>query len=799
MVTKKDDLITIELPQNSYLVMSQDLFVTQWNTGQKMAILGLQDGTEVQFGNDLTDKTLNRLVENGIVAIPDILLTYPETIYAYVEVVRPDSQTTKHKICILVEEKIQTGDYVYPEDEQSFREFVEEAMDSAKKSAEEANEKVKVNEEILSQIDERGASAVESINNVATGQIDAINNTALAQINAINNTATEQMKVATENIESFSQSKISAINDVANAGIGNLQQTTTQCQENVARLTDQKLSDINTTAQAQINAINDTARSQINAINETGQAQAKALEIDTLKLAIKNTSEKSDELINIPDSANFKALDFGLEGKTEQVQYSGKNMYSDRFSDYTKPVDYYICPIELKANTKYTLSARIKGTQISDSNISVSVVPNGNSYEEFETRYGIVKADGSLLSNGKNTFTINETFTSPKLAIYCSGEEQFNEIFKNYEIQLEEASTSTSYEPYTGMQIVPNPDNPQEVKNVEGSVKCRIANKNLYSDKFSDYTKVGNVFVCPINLKKNTKYTISAKLIGTQVTKNGISVLPNGTNYSDFEKCQIVYYAGDILSAGKKTFTTNDSFTDPKLAIYAGDDTEEHFNEIFENYEIQLEEDTTSTDYIPPQSQEITLTTPVPLTKWDKLVKRDGVWGWSVYHWKATLDGSSDERWIDFLSNQQETGFIPLGVLLPDETIRRTGFCNQMIVTQQQKSGMWLGVYSNIIYCMGVDYYDSSLDDKGLANWKAHLQENPLEIWTYADTEQAFYQLSDEEQNLLNNMETYYGVTNLYNDKGCPMWIKYVADTKLYIDSKLASAVSTTQALILES
>ena len=72
-----------------------------------------------------------------------------------------------------------------------------------------------------------------------------------------------------------------------------------------------------------------------------------------------------------------------------------------------------------------------------------------------------------------------------------------------------------------------------------------------------------------------------------------------------------------------------------------------------------------------------------------------------------------------------------------------------------------------------------------MANFKEHLAENPLEIWTYSDTEQAFHPLPDEEQELLNNLETYYGVTNLYNDQGCPMWLTYVNDTKLYVDQKL--------------
>lgn len=130
MVTKKDDLITIELPQKGYLVMAQDLFVTQWNTGQKLAILGVTDGTEVEFGNEVVKETLRRQIIDGVVAIPDIMLTYTNTIFAYVEIITANSQTTKYKIVITVEEKTKPSDYIYPEDEPTFREEMQALLDA---------------------------------------------------------------------------------------------------------------------------------------------------------------------------------------------------------------------------------------------------------------------------------------------------------------------------------------------------------------------------------------------------------------------------------------------------------------------------------------------------------------------------------------------------------------------------------------------------------------------------------------------------------------------------------------------
>ena len=129
MVTKKDNLITIELPQNGYLIMEQDLFVTQWNKGQKLAISGITDGTEVEFGNEVVKETLRRTIIDGVVAIPDIMLTYTETIFAYVEVITADSQTTRYKIIITVEEKTKPSDYIYPDDEPTFREEMQALLD----------------------------------------------------------------------------------------------------------------------------------------------------------------------------------------------------------------------------------------------------------------------------------------------------------------------------------------------------------------------------------------------------------------------------------------------------------------------------------------------------------------------------------------------------------------------------------------------------------------------------------------------------------------------------------------------
>jgi hypothetical protein len=69
----------------------------------------------------------------------------------------------------------------------------------------------------------------------------------------------------------------------------------------------------------------------------------------------------------------------------------------------------------------------------------------------------------------------------------------------------------------------------------------------------------------------------------------------------------------------------------------------------------------------------------------------------------------------------------------------------------------------------------SSIDE-----WRAYLDETPLDVWYQTAEEQSFHPLPDDEQKLLNSLETNYAGTVMYNDQGCPMWFEYIIDPELY-------------------
>ena len=74
----------------------------------------------------------------------------------------------------------------------------------------------------------------------------------------------------------------------------------------------------------------------------------------------------------------------------------------------------------------------------------------------------------------------------------------------------------------------------------------------------------------------------------------------------------------------------------------------------------------TTERYIKNTDRNITITSPVPLTQWDKLVKRDGIWGWSVYSEEVFLKDLGGTNFITkilCIINHSKTHMKMLGFL----------------------------------------------------------------------------------------------------------------------------------------
>lgn len=120
----------------------------------------------------------------------------------------------------------------------------------------------------------------------------------------------------------------------------------------------------------------------------------------------------------------------------------GKNLFNNTFSDYSRPSDYRIFPIKLKQGATYNFSAKLIGT--AQTGFTVGVAKKGDRYVNFGSFYTICNGTDKM-----GSITVDSTFTDPKLIVYANTESEFNAIFENYEIQLNEGNL-LPYTQYNG-------------------------------------------------------------------------------------------------------------------------------------------------------------------------------------------------------------------------------------------------------------------------------------------------------------------------------------------------------------
>lgn len=139
---------------------------------------------------------------------------------------------------------------------------------------------------------------------------------------------------------------------------------------------------------------------------------------------------------------------------------------------------------------------------------------------------------------------------------------------------------------------------------------------------------------------------------------------------------------------------------------------------------------------------------------------------------EITLDGS--ENWSVSSSDKR----FQLSGNLPVPMNRRAGFCNQYFVRTKRienEPQLWLGIDNNdFIYIPYSQFYDESLEDKGLSLWKAHLATNPLKIITYTNPEDYVETPLDQSNvDAIKSLYAYNGVTLLNNNENTVMKVMY--------------------------
>ena len=122
------------------------------------------------------------------------------------------------------------------------------------------------------------------------------------------------------------------------------------------------------------------------------------------------------------------------------------------------------------------------------------------------------------------------------------------------------------------------------------------------------------------------------------------------------------------------------------------------------------------------------------------------------------------------------------------------GLCNQFEVSATGglvENGLWINAVS--IICIKNSYYDASASDKGLANFKAHLNKNPLQVVTYL-TEPIITQLTTEEIEAYRQLYMYYPATSIIGDG--VKEVGYMLDAQTYVENKIKKLESAIAQLL---
>ena len=339
-----------------------------------------------------------------------------------------------------------------------------------------------------------------------------------------------------------------------------------------------------------------------------------------------------------------------------------------------------------------------------------------------------------------------------------------------------------TYEPYTGRQPSPSPDYPQEI--------VSAGNWNEEAQKWEYEAEVGCGQLLNFQENNVTSYGITCEFKIDTITINGTKtngdggrlfyktndfVLQPGTYTFSYEVVNDINSTISGIFLTKKdsnevlgrTFTLNES-----TEVYIGTNIYEARQENDVVVRCMLNTGSTPlpyTPYRPPQT--VTLTADRPLTKWDKLEKRNGQWGWAYKSNEIVLDGSEDEVWE--LYKESTTQLISFQIdLQGDTTGSQVSLCDKYI----NKYGAWYmdryGIYSDHEITQYKYFRPPSAEVQTVEQWRTWLSENPLTLW-YETAEETFVSLSESEQELMNALHTFRPTTVLSNDCDCNMILTY--------------------------
>lgn len=229
---------------------------------------------------------------------------------------------------------------------------------------------------------------------------------------------------------------------------------------------------------------------------------------------------------HLADSDDGKIMDMVLYGRSEQKQYSGKNLLNPTLQTTTQ--NGVTCTNN--GDGTYTVNGTATGIAVfivyynfadvygSASSLKMVGCPSGGSAQKYFLRSYRKGGNPEILDeygSGISIGSFKESESSIAI-IVKSGATVNNLIFKPM-LTTDTTATYADFEPYTGGIPSPNPDYPQEIKSVVNPT-VKVCGKNLW-DNFKTLSS-GNVE------QKNGTYIVTTDTMQVDVTPSSVGSRP---------------------------------------------------------------------------------------------------------------------------------------------------------------------------------------------------------------------------------------------------------------------------------
>lgn len=452
-----------------------------------------------------------------------------------------------------------------------------------------------------------------------------------------------------------------------------------------------------------------------------------------------------------------------------EVMTTGAQVYDQSLAQDNLYQNYDIVHqnLEISRNPDYWISGK------------VPVKPN--------TTYSVNRTqDGGCFYSDENTpittsvILAGRTFTTPENCNFVVVNFTKTSVSFGTLIMMNVGSVPLPWEPYTNGVPTVNP--------YKGEISVTIRGGNLF-----DISQIGNttditvdgdtmnlhVYANSTGIVFDGNVYRGKTLTTSRILIDGSGAIPGSIRLIDEKQDSYVLCdGGDGYKYGTLTIP-DDAGDNLELYIYGSNDGEEIKATVSQ---LMICEGSTAFPYEPYRTpQTVLLTSDRPLTKWDRLEKRDGQWGWVFKSNVITLNGNEDERWSPYPEKFDDVNIFIYSSSADKEFGENNLVCDKLTLSDKPA---WVtdkpyvfgghGAYSYIY----VNVPSSIAPD--LSSFKQWISENPLRIWYETKTE-TFVPLTESEQVAMSTLHTNYPTTVLQNDQGCEMNLTYKTKKSLEV------------------